>query len=69
MNNLDYPELTKDKYFKFIKDKDGFLILSKYIIYIYIDLKIIYYLKEQLIYLISGLSEDRFPIALYELII
>ena len=31
MNNLDYPELTKDKYFKFIKDKDGFLILSKMI--------------------------------------
>ena len=31
LNNLDYPELTKDKYFKFIIDKEGFLILSKMI--------------------------------------
>ena len=31
MNNLDYPELTKDKYFKYIIDKEGYLILSKMI--------------------------------------
>lgn len=31
LNNLDYHELTKDKYFKFIIDKEGYLILSKMI--------------------------------------
>ena len=31
LNNLDYPELAKDKYFKFIIDKAGYLILSKMI--------------------------------------
>lgn len=31
LNNLDYRELTKDKYFKYIIDKEGYLILSKMI--------------------------------------
>jgi len=30
-NNIDYPKLTKNKYFKFIINKEGYLILSKMI--------------------------------------
>ena len=31
LSNLEYPELTKDKYFKFIINKEGYLSLSKMI--------------------------------------
>jgi hypothetical protein len=31
LNNLDYPKFTNDKYFRFIINKEGYLILSKMI--------------------------------------
>ena len=38
INNINYPSLTKDKYFRFIIDREGFLILSKMINGNYIEI-------------------------------